>query len=133
MEHYACVVDMLGRAGRFDDAEDFMEHMKVRPNGSVYGALLGACQVHRNIKLGERVAHKLFELEPNNAGNYVMLSNLALDGWSAISRLATDSPSWFRVEAPNALQGFHSALMKGVVIAYLHVVILVQPSWRNLP
>ncbi|KAK1317160.1 putative pentatricopeptide repeat-containing protein [Acorus calamus] len=89
MEHYACVVDMLGRAGRFDEAEDFIECMKVRPNGSVYGALLGACQVHRNVKLGERVAHKLFELELNNAGNYVMLSNLyaSTGRWEEVGRL----------------------------------------------
>lgn len=76
VEHYACVVDMLGRGGRLDEAEKFIEGMKIRPTGSVFGSLLGACQVHSNLELGERLAYKLFELEPCNAANYVILSNI---------------------------------------------------------
>ncbi|XP_020599351.1 putative pentatricopeptide repeat-containing protein At3g13770, mitochondrial [Phalaenopsis equestris] len=75
-EHYACMVDMLGRAGRLDDAKQFIDRMPVKPDASVWGALLGACRNCRNLEFGKEVAYKLFEIEPHNSGNYVLLSNL---------------------------------------------------------
>eukprot|EP01018_Ginkgo_biloba_P028329 Gb_03597 [translate_table: standard] len=76
VEHYACVVDLLGRAGRLDEAYDIINKMPFEPTASICGALLAACRVHCNIELGERMAEHLFELEPENAGNYVLLSNI---------------------------------------------------------
>ncbi|KAJ0983274.1 hypothetical protein J5N97_011529 [Dioscorea zingiberensis] len=89
IEHYACVVDMLGRGGRLDDAEKFIEKMAIPPSASVYGSLLGACQAHRNVKLGERAAFILFELEPNNAANYVILSNIyaSVERWDDVGKV----------------------------------------------
>ncbi|XP_020272810.1 pentatricopeptide repeat-containing protein At3g26782, mitochondrial-like [Asparagus officinalis] len=89
IEHYSCVVDMLGRGGRLDEAEKFIEKMRVKPTGSVYGTLLGACQVHGNVALGERSAYKLFELEPENAANYVILSNIyaSVGRWDDAGRI----------------------------------------------
>ncbi|XP_072952209.1 pentatricopeptide repeat-containing protein At3g26782, mitochondrial-like isoform X1 [Typha angustifolia] len=89
VEHYACVVDMLSRAGRLNDAERFIERMSIRPNGSVLGCLLGACQVHRNVELGEKLAYRLFELEPDNAANYVILSNIyaSVGRWDDVGRI----------------------------------------------
>ncbi|URE44970.1 PPR repeat [Musa troglodytarum] len=75
-EHYACMVDMLGRAGRLDEAKRFIDTMPIRPDSSVWGALLGACRNYRNLELGDEVARRLFEIEPDNAGNYVLLSNM---------------------------------------------------------
>ncbi|RWV84234.1 hypothetical protein GW17_00054063 [Ensete ventricosum] len=75
-EHYACMVDMLGRAGRLDEAKRFIDTMPIRPDSSVWGALLGACRNCRNLELGDEVARRLFEIEPDNAGNYVLLSNM---------------------------------------------------------
>eukprot|EP01018_Ginkgo_biloba_P035432 Gb_20153 [translate_table: standard] len=76
VEHYACMVDLLGRAGRLDDALDFISKMPFEPNAAMWGALLGACRVHANVELGRHAAEHLFELEPENAGNYVVLSNI---------------------------------------------------------
>eukprot|EP01018_Ginkgo_biloba_P030827 Gb_14948 [translate_table: standard] len=76
MEHYACLVDLLGRAGLLDEAQEFINKMPLKPDACVWGALLGACRVHCNVELGERVAEYLFEFEPQNAGNYVLLSNI---------------------------------------------------------
>ncbi|XP_073108406.1 pentatricopeptide repeat-containing protein At2g01510, mitochondrial-like [Elaeis guineensis] len=89
VEHCACVVDMLGRAGRLDDAEKFIERMDIGPSSSVYGSLLGACQVYHNVELGERLAQKLFELEPRNASNYVILSNIyaSVGRWDDVGRV----------------------------------------------
>ncbi|KAL9676032.1 hypothetical protein QQ045_004244 [Rhodiola kirilowii] len=75
-EHYACMVDLLGRAGRFNKCMRFIELMPIKPESSVWGALLGACRKHGNLKLGQEVAKRLFLVEPNNPGNYVILSNM---------------------------------------------------------
>eukprot|EP01018_Ginkgo_biloba_P036669 Gb_31699 [translate_table: standard] len=84
MEHYACMVDLLGRSGCLDEAHEFINNMPLKPNASVWGALLGACRIHCNIELGRQAADRLFELEPGNAGNYVLMSNIyaAAGRWS---------------------------------------------------
>eukprot|EP01018_Ginkgo_biloba_P026114 Gb_35645 [translate_table: standard] len=88
-EHYACMVDLLGRAGQLDEAEKFIQNMPLKPIGGVWGALLSACRIHCNVELGERVAQHLFELEPYNAGNFVMLSNIyaAAGRWDAVAKV----------------------------------------------
>eukprot|EP01018_Ginkgo_biloba_P016705 Gb_16366 [translate_table: standard] len=75
-EHYACMVDLLGRSGCLDEARDLINTIPLEPNACVWGALLGACGIHCNIELGEYVAERLFVLEPENAGNYVLMSNV---------------------------------------------------------
>ncbi|ONK67664.1 uncharacterized protein A4U43_C05F2450 [Asparagus officinalis] len=75
-EHYACIVDMLGRAGKLEEAKKFVDNMPIKPDASVWGALLGACSNRGELEMGEKVAQKLFEIEPDNSGNYVLLSNM---------------------------------------------------------
>ncbi|XP_054777547.1 pentatricopeptide repeat-containing protein At5g39350-like isoform X2 [Prosopis cineraria] len=83
-DHYTCIIDLLGRAGRLNDAYDLVETMPETPNHSVWGSLLGACVIHENVELGEMAARCLFELEPENTGNYVLLAKLyaAVGRWS---------------------------------------------------
>uniref|UniRef100_K7MM67 Pentacotripeptide-repeat region of PRORP domain-containing protein n=1 Tax=Glycine max TaxID=3847 RepID=K7MM67_SOYBN len=75
-EHFSCVVDMLARAGRLEDAFHFINQMPQEPNNHVWGALLAACQEHQNISVGKLAAEKLISLEPHEAGHYVTLSNI---------------------------------------------------------
>lgn len=75
-EHYACVVDMLGRAGLVERAYNFIQKMPIRPTISIWGALLGACKVYGRPELGKIAAEKLFELDPNDSGNHILLSNM---------------------------------------------------------
>jgi pentatricopeptide repeat protein len=94
-EHYACMVDLLGRAGQLEEAALFIETMPVEPGADVLGALLAACRVHGNIELGEKVAERIFEQNPNNSGTYVVLSNIyaAAGRWddaAKIRKLMTD-------------------------------------------
>lgn len=86
-DHYACMVDLLSRAGRLKEAYELLNSMPVEPHAGAWGALLGACKLHCNIELGEVIAACLLELEPHNAGNYVSLSNIyaAADRWSDVS------------------------------------------------
>lgn len=76
IEHYACIVDMLGRAGMVDRAYEFIKRMPVRATVSVWGALLGACRVYGKPELGKIAAENLFELDPQDSGNHVLLSNM---------------------------------------------------------
>eukprot|EP01018_Ginkgo_biloba_P034747 Gb_24821 [translate_table: standard] len=76
MENYGCMVDLLGRAGHLDEAYDFINKMPIKPDATVWGCLLGACRIHINVELGERVAEQIFELDPKNSAPYVLLSNI---------------------------------------------------------
>ncbi|KAK4278143.1 hypothetical protein QN277_016031 [Acacia crassicarpa] len=89
VEHYACLVDILGRAGRIEEALDLVRNMPMNPSGSIWGSLLNSCRLHRNVPLAEFVAERLFEIEPHNAGNYVMLSNIyaKAEMWHGVKRV----------------------------------------------
>ncbi|KAK4490864.1 hypothetical protein RD792_001579 [Penstemon davidsonii] len=76
LEHYACLVDLLGRTGRVEDALEVVKKMPMKPSGSIWGSLLNSCRLHGYVLLAEAIAKKLFEIEPTNPGNYVMLSNI---------------------------------------------------------
>ncbi|KAF5470094.1 hypothetical protein F2P56_010637 [Juglans regia] len=76
IEHYGCMVDLLGRAGLLDEAHQLITSMPMEANAIVWGALLSGCRLHRNTKLAEHVLKKLIQLEPWNSGNYVLLSNI---------------------------------------------------------
>ncbi|XP_023535837.1 pentatricopeptide repeat-containing protein At2g01510, mitochondrial-like isoform X2 [Cucurbita pepo subsp. pepo] len=77
-EHYACMVDLLGRVGQLKEARDFISKMPIRPNAGVWGALLGACRIHSNVEMAEVAATNLLELDPENPGRYVLLYNIYL-------------------------------------------------------
>lgn len=76
MEHYACMVDLLGCAGLFDEVSSLLNKMTTEPDARVWGALLGACKIHSNVTLGEVAVHHLLKLEPRNAVHYVVLSDI---------------------------------------------------------
>ncbi|CBI39605.3 unnamed protein product, partial [Vitis vinifera] len=76
IEHYGCIVDLLGRAGLLTEAEKVVSSIPTEPTPAVWGALLGACRKHGNVELGERVGKILLELEPQNSGRYTLLSNI---------------------------------------------------------
>ncbi|XP_039119149.1 pentatricopeptide repeat-containing protein At4g13650 isoform X1 [Dioscorea cayenensis subsp. rotundata] len=75
-EHYACVVDILGRAGQLGRAKGFIEEMPIDPDAMVWRTLLSACAVHKNMEIGEFAAQHLLKLEPYDSANYVLLSNV---------------------------------------------------------
>lgn len=79
LEHYSCIVDLLGRAGRLNEARNLIESMPIKPDGAVWGALLGACKIHQNVELAELAFERVVELEPANIGYYVLLSNIYTD------------------------------------------------------
>ncbi|XVF12390.1 hypothetical protein REPUB_Repub08aG0113700 [Reevesia pubescens] len=76
LHHYACMVDILSRAGLFEEVEELVRRMPMEPDVFVWGALLGGCQIHGNTELGERVAQYLIDMEPMNHAFYINLCDI---------------------------------------------------------
>lgn len=89
IEHYSCMVDLLGRAGEFEKLEEFINRMPVEPNVLMWRTVLGACgrANSRLLDLGRRAAKTLNELEPQNAVNYVLLANMyaSTEKWERVA------------------------------------------------
>ncbi|KAK8950397.1 putative pentatricopeptide repeat-containing protein [Platanthera guangdongensis] len=117
IEHYGCMVDLLGRAGLLEEAHRLIKDMRMKANAVVWGALLGGCRIHRNIELAELVLKKLVVLEPRNSGNFVLLSNIyALSGrWAESAKLRSSmkregiqkTPGYSWVEMDGFVHEFH--------------------------
>ncbi|WOH01813.1 hypothetical protein DCAR_0521198 [Daucus carota subsp. sativus] len=89
VEHYACMVDLLGRAGRLNEALKFIKEMPMDPSPIVWVALLSACRLHTNVELGEFAAGELLNLEAENDGSYTLLSNIYANArrWKDVARI----------------------------------------------
>ncbi|KAA8530396.1 hypothetical protein F0562_005105 [Nyssa sinensis] len=89
VEHYACMVDLLGRAGHLEEAEILVREMSILPNEVVLGSLLGSCKVHGKLGLGEHLLQELVEMYPLNTEYHILLSNMyALAGkWDKANSL----------------------------------------------
>ncbi|KAF7824786.1 pentatricopeptide repeat-containing protein [Senna tora] len=79
MEHYTCVVDLLGRVGRLNDAMEFIGRMPIEPNEMIWQTLLGACRIHGNTELGEIAAQNILSTKPECPASYVLLSNTYIE------------------------------------------------------
>ncbi|KAK7358371.1 hypothetical protein VNO77_00298 [Canavalia gladiata] len=89
LQHYGCMVDLLGRAGLLEDARRMVEEMPMKPNSEVWGCLMGACEKYGNVDMAEWVAKHLRELEPWSDGVYVVLSNIYANKglWKEVERI----------------------------------------------
>ncbi|GMH21977.1 hypothetical protein Nepgr_023820 [Nepenthes gracilis] len=89
VEHYACMVDLLGRAGRLDEAMKLIQDMPIDPSPIVWIGLLGACRIHANVDMGEYAASRLSELQSENDGAYTLLSNTYASArrWNDVARI----------------------------------------------
>ncbi|XP_054796947.1 pentatricopeptide repeat-containing protein At4g33990-like [Prosopis cineraria] len=107
LKHYGCMVDLLGRAGHLEKAYNLVSNMPLKPDASIWGALLAACRVHGNVALGILASNRLFEIDPENVGYYVLLSNIYAkvgkwEGAVKVRSLARDrglrkTPGWSSV------------------------------------
>ncbi|XP_071913154.1 pentatricopeptide repeat-containing protein At2g03380, mitochondrial-like [Coffea arabica] len=88
-EHYSCMVDLLSRAGRLEEAYELLKFLPSDQATSALGALLAACRVHGNINMGEIIGRRLLELEPQNPSAYNLVSNLLAEQekWEEVAKL----------------------------------------------
>ncbi|KAJ4848089.1 hypothetical protein Tsubulata_026733 [Turnera subulata] len=93
MEHYACMVDLLGRAGLLQEASEIMKNMAMEPNVCVWRALLNSCRMHKNTAIAEETASHIFNLNPEMVGSYMLLSNIYAGGdrWEDAARVRTSA------------------------------------------
>jgi len=89
LKHYACIVDLLSHTGNLKEAFEFIESMPIEPDSSIWVSLLHGCRIHRDVKLAEKVADRVFKLEPENTGYYVLLANIYAEAerWEAVKKL----------------------------------------------
>ncbi|XP_062113622.1 pentatricopeptide repeat-containing protein At2g20540-like [Humulus lupulus] len=89
IEHYGCLVDLLGRSGQLDQALETINKMPMKPNSKIWGSLLSCCRIHGNLEVAMIAMEHLLELEPDDAGNYVLISNIYADigRWESVSKV----------------------------------------------
>ncbi|KAI6702447.1 hypothetical protein NL676_011583 [Syzygium grande] len=89
LEHYGCMVDLLGRSGCVREAFDLIRKMPMKPNAALWGSVLSACRTHGDMELAELTVKELIDLEPWNSGNYVLLSNLYAEAgrWNEVEKV----------------------------------------------
>ncbi|XP_038879405.1 putative pentatricopeptide repeat-containing protein At1g56570 isoform X2 [Benincasa hispida] len=132
-EIYGCVVDLLGRAGRVEEAFQLVESMPFEPDESVWGALLGACKAYELSNLGNLAAQRVLDTKPNMAGTYLLLSNIyAAEGkWGEFAKMRKlmkgmvnrkeAGKSW--IEIRNEVYSFVVGDKTGPHIEWVHKVI----------
>lgn len=88
-DHYTCMVDLLGRAGKLVEALDLIKKMPFKPHQAIFGTLLGACRIHKNLELAEFAAKNLLACDPTSTPGYVQLANVyaAMNKWDHVSRV----------------------------------------------
>lgn len=89
IEHYGCMVDLLGRAKLLVEAEKFIKEMPIEPDAVIWRSLLFACRIKGNVKLAEYAAERIMEFEPKKCGGHVLLSNVyaVASRWSDVNRV----------------------------------------------
>lgn len=119
MEHYACMVDLLGRSGSLREAIEFINKMPCTPDALVWRTFLGACRVHHDKELGEHAAKMILQQDPHDTAAHILLSNLyASSGqWEDVARIRKNMKernlikeagcSW--IEVDNKIHRFHVA------------------------
>lgn len=88
LEHYGCMIDLFGRAGHLQEAEDFIRKMPIQPNALVWMSLLGACRAYGDMQRGKWAAEQLIMVDPQFAAPYVVLANIyAAEGkWNEVAK-----------------------------------------------
>lgn len=89
ISHYVTMVDLLGRAGQFDHAQIFIRELPIEPTAAIWGALLGACRMHKKMELGAYAAERVFELDPYDSGPHILLYNIyaSASKWNEASKV----------------------------------------------
>ncbi|KAJ0963236.1 hypothetical protein J5N97_028358 [Dioscorea zingiberensis] len=89
IEHYGCMVDILGRGGLLQEAVKLIDGMPIEPNAVIWGSLLNACRVHKNVDIAEKAANHILALEPNEDAVYVQLYNIYANSgnWASASKI----------------------------------------------
>ncbi|KAF7119346.1 hypothetical protein RHSIM_Rhsim13G0115900 [Rhododendron simsii] len=116
LDHYTCIIDALGRAGRFHEAEVLIDRMPYKDDPIVWEVLRSSCRVHANVSLARRAAEELFRLDPQYSAPYVLLANMysSLGRWEEAKvfrnmmgdKQVSKNPGYSWVEPKNRMEVF---------------------------
>ncbi|XP_068641936.1 pentatricopeptide repeat-containing protein DOT4, chloroplastic-like [Aristolochia californica] len=114
--HYTSLVDLLARSGKLQEAMTVIKDMTLAPDSRIWGSLLASCRVYSDCELGEYVAQRVFDLEPENAGYHVVLCNTqaSIDKWGEAETVQKvmrvknlkKKPAWSSLEARGEFHTF---------------------------
>ncbi|EPS71053.1 hypothetical protein M569_03702 [Genlisea aurea] len=118
-DHYTCMIDLLSRAGELEEAMELIKNMPFEPHSAIYGTLLGACRLHKNLEIAEFAAMNLLILDPvHTAAAYVQIANVyaSMKNWEGVSRIwrsmkkngAIKTPGYSWIEVKNVMHEFRS-------------------------
>lgn len=101
-QHYGCMVDLMARAGRLDDARALIGSMSTGPTDTAWRSLLNACRIHGDLDLAERAIQELRRLGAANAGDYVIVADMhaRAKDWAAAAQLRTEAVDWGLAQSP---------------------------------
>ncbi|KAL6178425.1 hypothetical protein ACLB2K_049943 [Fragaria x ananassa] len=129
-EHFTCMVDLLGRAGKLVEAVELIKKMPFEPHSAIFGTLLGACRVHKNLQLAEFAAEKLLDLDPTSAAGYVQLANVyaATNRWDLVAKVrrsmkenrVVKTPGYSWIEVKSVVHEFRSGDRAHPDLASIH-------------
>ncbi|KAG6386214.1 hypothetical protein SASPL_155105 [Salvia splendens] len=116
VKHFTCVVDLFGRSGKLERALSLIEDMNIEKDAGLWAALIGACRIHGDVELAEKAATSLLELQPQNAGHYILLSNIYAKAgrWKEVAKVRElmtrqrikKIPGWTWIEVDNKIHKF---------------------------
>ncbi|KAF8410138.1 hypothetical protein HHK36_002660 [Tetracentron sinense] len=139
IEHYGCMVNLLGRAGFLNEAYELVRSMAIEPDPVLWGTLLGACRLHGNVALGEEIAEFLVSNGLANSGTYILLSNIyaAAGNWNGVARMRTmmkDSgvqkePGCSSIEVDNKVHEFLAGDIKHPKSKEIYVMLEELYGW----
>ncbi|OMP01870.1 hypothetical protein COLO4_11506 [Corchorus olitorius] len=139
VEHYGCMVNLLGRAGQLEEAYDLVKNMKRESDPILWGALLGACRLHDNLELGEKIAEFLVSRNIANSGTYILLSNMyaAKGKWEEVARIrtlmkesgVTKEPGCSSIEVQNKVHEFLAGDLKHPKTKEIYMMLEEMNGW----
>ncbi|XVF51433.1 hypothetical protein PTKIN_Ptkin04bG0185200 [Pterospermum kingtungense] len=140
IEHYACMIDLLGRVGLLEEARKTIDQMPMKPDAHIWQILLSACSIHKNVDMGRVATIKLLEMQPDNESAYILLSKLYASAgmWSSVRKLRREmkeklickepGSSWIQVRgsmhyffADDLLQPEHKGIFLELTKLYEHM------------
>lgn len=142
VEHYGCLVDLLGRSGHLDQALEIIMKMPMKPDSKIWGSLLNSCRIHCNLEIANIAMEHLLEIEPDDIGNYVLLSNIYADVgmWEVVlkirklirSKSMKKTPGCSLIEVNNVVEEFVSGDDTKPYVKDLFLMLELLVSHQNL-
>ncbi|KAL5556442.1 hypothetical protein UlMin_038678 [Ulmus minor] len=126
VSHYACMIDLFGRAGLLQEAFDFIQRMPIEPDVIAWGSLLSSCKVHKNVDMAKVAAERFLIIDPGNSGAYSALANLysACGKWEDATRIRKS----MKDKGVKKDQGFSWVQIRNTV----HVFGMMEKIWKEI-